>query len=142
MKSVLPHIGNDPYRWVVGFDTLIETEGHILGKPKDRTEAERILETLSGKAHRVITGVALLPKKGVGILLDYCTSIVHFNPMKQDEIDYYLSTEEWQGAAGAYRIQGSGALYIKAIEGSYSNVVGLPLSLIYGMLRDAGYSFS
>ena len=142
VKSIIPYLDDDSYRWVVGFDTLIEAPGLILGKPGDRSEARRTLETLSGGAHRVITGIALLPIKGGKILLDYCTSIVHFNPMNRDEIEYYLNTEEWQGAAGAYRIQEKGAFFIKSLEGSYSNVVGLPLSRLYGMLRKAGYSFS
>ena len=142
VKSVLPYISDDSYRWVVGFDTLIEVEGQVLGKPANRTEAKSTLEILAGKAHRVITGVALLPRRNAKIILDSCTSLVYFNPMGEEEIEYYLNTEEWQGAAGGYRIQETGAFYINSIEGSYSNVVGLPLSNLYGMLRNAGYSFA
>jgi septum formation protein len=142
VRSVLPDLNGEAYRWIVGCDTLIESEGLIFGKPADRHEAKRMLESLSGRIHRVLTGIALLPSKDGKISLDYCTSIVHFNEMTEEETEYYLSTEEWRGAAGAYRIQNRGAFFVKSLEGSYSNVVGLPLSLLYGMLRDAGYSFS
>lgn len=129
-------------RWVTGFDTLIKTEDRIVGKPGNREEAREILMNLSGRIHRVITAMALLPNPEEGVAVDLCSTSVTFKSMTDDEIAYYLKTDEWQEAAGAYRIQSRGAFFVESLEGSYSNVVGLPLSLLYGMLRRAGYSFS
>ena len=129
-------------QWVVGFDTLIKVEDRIIGKPGNREEAREILMTLSGRIHRIITAVALLPSPEEGVAVDLCSTSVTFKSMKDDEIDYYLKTGEWQHAAGAYRIQSRGAFFVESLDGSYSNVVGLPLSLLYGMLRRAGYRFS
>ena len=129
-------------RWVVGFDTLIKVEDRIVGKPRSREEAREILMVLSGRIHRVITAVALLPNPEEGIAVDLCSTSVTFKSMAADEIEYYLKTDEWQEAAGAYQIQSRGAFFVESLDGSYSNVVGLPLSLLYGMLRRAGYRFS
>jgi septum formation protein len=129
-------------RWVVGLDTLIEADGQIIGKPGTRNEARGILKSLSGRSHRVITAVALLPSYEREIMVDLCTSRVTFKRLADDEIEYYLKTDEWRGAAGAYRIQERGAFFVDSLEGSYSNVVGLPLSLLYGMLRRAKYPFA
>ncbi len=129
-------------RWVVGFDTLIKVEDRIIGKPGSREEAREILMTLSGRIHRIITAIALLPNPEEGIAVDFCSTSVTLKSMTDDEIEYYLKTDEWQEAAGAYRIQSRGAFFVESLDGSYSNVVGLPLSLLYGMLRRAGYRFS
>ena len=75
------------------------------------------------------------------LVTDTSTTLVTFQAMRDEEIDAYLESGEWKGVAGAYRIQRRGALYVRSIEGSYSNVVGLPLSLFYGILRDTGYPF-
>jgi septum formation protein len=125
----------------VGFDTLIEMNGLTVGKPKDAEEAESILESLSGRKHRVVTGIALLSDPDRPLLQDHCSTDVYFKPMERDEIALYLATGEWRGVAGAYRIQERGAFFVDRIEGSYSNVVGLPLSHLYGILRSAGYPF-
>jgi len=129
-------------RWIVGFDTLIEVEDRIVGKPGNREEAREILMVLSDRIHRIITGVALLPNSEEGVAVELCSTSVTFKSMTDDEIEYYLKTDEWQDAAGAYRIQSRGAFFIESLDGSYSNVAGLPLSLLYGMLRRAGYLFS
>jgi septum formation protein len=127
--------------WISGFDTLIEVNGRIIGKAETEKQAGEMLSLLSGRIHRVYTGVALLPESGkwdirAGI------SDVKFTKMSTKEIDFYLSTGEWKGAAGSYRIQKRGACFIEWIKGSYSNIVGLPISLFYGMLRDNNYTFS
>jgi septum formation protein len=129
-------------RWLVGFDTLIKVEDRIVGKPGNREEAREILMALSGRMHRIVTAVALLPNPEEEVVVGLCSTSVAFKSMTDDEIEYYLKTNEWQDAAGAYRIQSRGAFFVESLKGSYSNVVGLPLSVLYGMLRRAGYLFS
>jgi septum formation protein len=129
-------------RWVVGLDTLVELSGMILGKPANLAEARSMLDSLAGQTHHVHTGVALLPVRGREIVSAVCTTKVTFIPMGVKEIEFYLGSNEWQGVAGAYRIQERGAFFVESIEGSYSNVVGLPISLFYGMLRDCDYPFA
>jgi len=137
---------------VLGFDTLVEIDGRIVGKPWDRADARQILGELSGRTHLVTTGVALIAvdpgaalmrpgTAGGDPVIDSCTTRVTFRLLTDRDITFYLDTEEWRDAAGAYRIQGRGAFLVTRLEGSYSNVVGLPLSLIYGILRTAGYRF-
>ena len=128
-------------RWIAGFDTIIEYEKTVLGKPSKRKQAKAMLESLAGKTHSVVTGLALLPNIGAHTIVSACTSQVDLKPMSSDEIEFYLDTEEWRGAAGAYRIQGIGAMFVEAIRGSYSNIVGLPLSYFCGILGTAGYIF-
>ncbi len=129
----------DNQQWIFGFDTVIDFEGSIIGKPENRKSAKSILERLSGRIHRVLTGIALLPGAGKPIDVDSCISMVHFRKLEQDEIEYYLDTNEWVDAAGAYRIQERGEFLVDSIEGSYSNIVGLPICLFYGMLRKADF---
>jgi len=117
---------------VLGADTVVVIDGEILGQPRDDEDARRMLKLLTGKWHEVLTGLALvragdLPR----ILVDHQTTRVYFAEMSLDEIDWYVSTEEPNGKAGAYAIQGRGALFIKEIQGDYFNVVGLPLRLVY-----------
>ena len=135
-------IGSLPRRvtgWVLGVDTVIETDGRIIGKPADKPNARRILRDLEGRTHRVLSGLALLPQRGQQWIERCCISEVTFRSLSEVEIDAYLDTQEWRDAAGAYRIQETGALLVDSIKGSYSNIVGLPLSEFYGMLRLAGY---
>jgi septum formation protein len=120
------------YEWIAGFDTVVELDNNILGKPKSRDEANHMLHGISGKTHKVHTGVAIAHPSGIST--EICTTYVTFNKMTDNEIEFYLDTCEWNGAAGGYRIQERGAFYIKRIKGSFSNVVGLPISLFYGML--------
>lgn len=127
--------------WISAFDTLIQIDEKIIGKAGSEKEAGEIISMLSGRIHRVYTGVALLSGSGTW---DVRTGMseVKFTHMTKEEIDFYISTGEWKDAAGSYRIQQLGACFIEWIKGSYSNIVGLPISLFYGMLRDNDYSFS
>lgn len=131
--------------WIVGADTVIVLDNAIIGKPADRDDARRILTALSGRSHSVVTGIALTVENCT------CTSLprmetaavrteVSFAALEPEEIDWYLDTGEWQGAAGGYRIQGKGACFITRIEGSYSNVIGLPINTFYGMLKRTHYT--
>ena len=128
-------------RWILGLDTVIDFDGEIIGKPKDREDARQILERLSGKDHRVVTGIALLPGATEEPVVDSCVSRVRFRTLSAEDISLYLNTGEWREAAGAYRMQERGEFLLDSIEGSFSNIVGLPLCLLYGMLRRANYPF-
>lgn len=125
--------------WIAGFDTIVELEHKILGKPGDRAEAKSMLKKLSGKTHKVHTGVAVASFSDIST--EICTTFVSFNNMTDKEIEFYLDTGEWNGVAGAYRIQERGSFFINSIKGSYSNIVGLPISLFYGMLCRYNFPF-
>jgi septum formation protein len=127
--------------WIVGADTLISLDGKIFGKPKDRKDAGEMLRTLSGHTHEVITAIALFNSGKNSTDCRSATSLVRFAPLKEAEINWYLDTDEWEGAAGAYKIQGLAACFIEEIQGSFSGIVGLPLHVLYAMLRDNGYPY-
>ena len=117
-------------------DTVVSAGRRILGKPADTDEAGRFLRLLSGRRHRVTTGVAL--RTQTAIRVRDVQTVVRFRALSQEDIARYLACGEWQGKAGGYAIQGLGASFIPAINGSYSNVVGLPLAEVAGMLRAEG----
>ena len=131
---------------VIGADTVVAAENEagemqILGKPKDETDAYRMLSMLSGKAHSVYTGVTLvfLDKSGkAGEHCFYEKTNVHMRKMSDLEIKRYIATGEPMDKAGAYGIQGKCAIYIEKIDGDYNNVVGLPISAIYHELQKLG----
>ena len=128
-------------RWIFGADTVIASGDQIFGKPDSRENACQMLKELSGKKHKVITSMALFNSKEMKIDCRSAHCSVVFAPMSEDEINWYIDTNEWQGVAGAYRIQGLAACFIDRIEGSPSTVAGLPLREFYDMLRDNGYPF-
>ena len=119
---------------VLGADTLVVVGGEILGKPSDDAAARRMLRRLSGRSHRVVTGVALCQAGGRLIESASASTTVVFNRLSQEEIDWYVATGDPKDKAGAYGIQGGAALFVREIRGSYSNVVGLPMELVYSML--------
>jgi septum formation protein len=113
-------------RSVLGADTVVTVDGDILGKPRDRTDAVRMLESLSGRTHRVITAIALTTFSGDTDELAV-ESEVRFRSLSADELGAYVDTGEPFDKAGAYAVQGGGGRFVKAVVGSYSNVIGLPL---------------
>jgi len=120
---------------ILGADTVVTLDRAILGKPADKAEAQRMLESLSGRVHEVWTGLFLFDPahdRGVG---EAVRSIVKFSRLDPDEIDRYVATGEPLDKAGAYAVQGYGAAFVEAIEGSYTNVVGLPLGHLRHLLR-------
>jgi septum formation protein len=124
----------------VGADTIVTIDRVILGKPANPGEAARMLALLSGRVHEVWTGLFVLDPREERGLGEAVRSIVKFAPIGKDEIDRYVGTGEPLDKAGAYAVQGGGALFVEAIEGSYSNVVGLPLSHLkhlLGLLRES-----
>jgi len=118
---------------VLGADTVVVVDGSPLGKPRDGGDAAGMLRRLSGRTHQVLTGVALTHAGGVQI--DLATTLVSFQPLSDDEIAWYVATGEPLDKAGAYGIQGYASRFVTRIEGSYSNVVGLPVELVYARLR-------
>lgn len=113
-------------------DTIVSLQGKILGKPHDKKEARVILSQLSGKTHQVYTGVFL---SGESEHFFFVKTDVTFEKITNDLMDYYLTTDEPMDKAGAYGIQGFGLLFVKEIQGSYSNVVGFPLSDVVIQLK-------
>lgn len=118
---------------IIAADTVVALGEEILGKPKNETDAFKMLRMLSGKMHTVYTGVCIMNKDGKDIF--FCSTEVEFYELTDDEITEYISTGEPTDKAGAYGIQGKGALLVKRISGDYLNVVGLPLSETVRKLR-------
>lgn len=127
--------------WILGADTLISIDGDILGKPKDREDAKQMLLRLLGRSHEVITSIALYNGKTKTINSKTVTTTVTFSAISEKELECYLDTGEWQGVAGAYKIQGLASCFISGINGSYSNVVGLPIHEFYVMLKENDYPY-
>lgn len=124
--------------WVLGADTTVDLDGVTLSKPADRDDAVRMLASLGGREHRVFTGFALLAPGGVPRAADVVESRVRFRPLSAAAIAAYVATGEPDDKAGAYAIQGRGAALIDAVEGSFTNVMGLPLGAVERALRGAG----
>ncbi|HEX2947754.1 MAG TPA: Maf family protein [Clostridia bacterium] len=123
---------------VLGADTIVVCDDEIFGKPADEEHARRMLENLSGRIHLVITGVALVNAETGETKSGHEITKVSFAELTKDEIEAYLKTGEHLGKAGAYGIQGKAALFVKSLNGCYSNVVGLPLQRLYRMLAQLG----
>ncbi len=129
---------NEAGAWTLGADTTVVVDGTILGKPSGESQARRMLRALSGREHRVFTGVALFDPDGklFGQLL--LQTRVRFRMLSEALIEGYIATGEPLDKAGAYGIQGRGAMLVESISGSYTNVVGLPLPETLEMLEEAG----
>jgi septum formation protein len=119
---------------VVGADTTVVVDGLILGKPRDRAEATGMLWRLNGRSHDVLTGVAVAGPRGIRSAVD--RTRVWFDPMTAEEIGHYVASGEPLDKAGAYAIQGLASRYIPRIEGSYTNVVGLPVALVVRLIAE------
>lgn len=122
-----------PNNTVIGSDTSVIIDNEILGKPKDKDDAARMLRLLSGKTHKVITGCAIF-KDGKSISFSETTEVT-FHPLSDKDIEAYIATNEPNDKAGAYGIQGKGSLLIKGINGDYFNVVGLPVAKLNKVLK-------
>ena len=123
-----------PGATVVGADTVVVVDGVILGKPVDEEDARRMLQLLQGRWHQVLTGVAVFNGNVSHPQVAHEVTEVRFAVMNKAEVDWYVATGEPMDKAGAYAIQGLGARFIKGIKGDYSNVVGLPLRLLYELI--------
>ncbi|HEY7911012.1 MAG TPA: Maf family protein [Blastocatellia bacterium] len=126
---------------IIGADTIVVLDGQLLGKPEDEEDAKRMLRSLSGRWHAVMTGVALYEASSRREVADYEKTLVRFAQLTEKEIEWYVRSQEPMDKAGAYGIQALGGLFVEEIAGNYYNVVGLPLPLIYRLSRRLGYSF-
>ncbi len=120
---------------IVAADTIVELDGVIIGKANDEEHAFRILKKLVGKPHNLITGIAVTETYNPKIILDHDSTSVTFLDLTDKEIWDYIASGEWQGRAGAYSIREKASLFIEAIQGSSSNVIGLPMSKFYQILK-------
>ena len=124
-------------RVVLAADTTVIIDGQMLAKPRDEDDAKRMLYLLSGRVHEVLTAVAVYcGSLMAGPLVEVERTEVEFAPLTEFEIDWYVATGEPRDKAGAYAIQGYASRFVTRIDGSYSNVVGLPIALVYQMLKD------
>ena len=126
------------HRWVLAADTIVVIDDSILGKPRDLPEAREMLERLSGREHRVMTGYCILHCSSGKTREGRVITRVRFKSLSPEEINWYLDTGEPFDKAGAYAVQGKAAFMVKEISGSYTNVVGLPLCEVVEDLRELG----
>ena len=119
--------GKHPNCWVIGADTIVVIDNDILGKPGSMEAARKMLAQLSGRTHRVITGFAIFCTAEAYRYSDTVTTKVTFKVLSDEEIEWYVQTNEPFDKAGAYAIQGTGTFLVRSIHGSYTNVVGLPV---------------
>ena len=129
-----------PQSIILTADTVVSVGRRILPKTMDVNLAEECLKLISGRRHKVFTSFTVYTPNN-SIKTKTIQSIIKFKRLHPDEISYYLATKEWEGKAGGYAIQGTAALFINFISGSYSNVVGLPLAELYRVLISIGYNF-
>ena len=128
-----------PSAWVLGADTVVVLDQHILGKPAAAAAARDMLSSLSGREHTVMTGVAVVHHGRRIVQCDVVSTRVRFHTLQAADIEAYIATGEPFDKAGAYAVQGGGGQFVAALEGCYNNVVGLPLVRTLALLRSSGY---
>lgn len=127
-----------PNSLIIGGDTIVVYNDIILGKPKDRLEAQKTLEMLSGQRHQVVTGLCLYNQEKDIVILDHQKTDIVFNQLSEEDIYSYLEKNSFLDKAGSYAIQDIGDIFVKSIEGDYNNVVGFPLDLFITMYSKFG----
>lgn len=125
--------------WVLGADTIISFENNVYGKPENQEQAFEFLKSFQGKTHQIITALVLYNGKKHTTTSRICKTNITFSTMSDEEIQWYVDTGEWHGAAGGYRIQSLASMFISKIEGSYSGAIGLPISELYDILKEQEY---
>ena len=125
--------------WVLGADTIISFNGSLYGKPQDQEQAFNFLKDFQGNTHTILTALVLYNGKTHSTTSKLCKTQVTFSPLSDEEIQWYVDTGEWHGAAGGYRIQSLASMFISHIDGSYSGAIGLPISELYDILKEQGY---
>ncbi|MCW1297024.1 MAG: Maf family protein [Candidatus Parvarchaeota archaeon] len=120
---------------VIGADTVVVLDREIIGKPKNEEDAKQILKKLSGRTHKVITALAVIDAKTKRLVCDVEITKLKFRKMSEEKIKEYVKSGEGMDKAGAYAIQGKGISFLEKIEGSYSNVIGLPISKLVRLLK-------
>ena len=129
-----------PSRFVLAADTVVTCGTRILDKPVSKIQAEKCLRRLSGRSHNVLGAFVVIGENNQYVKRLVISSVT-FKRLDEQEISNYLASEEWIGKAGGYAIQGRAAAFIKKIQGSYSNVVGLPIHEVYNVLRGLGFHY-
>lgn len=124
---------DQPEDTILAADTISVLDNEIFGKPADRDDARRILSRLCGTCHHVITGVVLLHPETDQRLMGHAVSTIFMRRLESDQLESYLDTGQWQGKAGAYGIQDHGDAFVERYDGSFSNIVGLPMELVRDM---------
>lgn len=137
--KAVANAAHHPDAFIIGADTVVVVESHVLGKPKDTGDARRMLRLLRDRTHEVITAVAL--RSGGRTEIEHCATKVTFRPMTASEVDWYVDTGEPMDKAGAYGIQGAASLFIDRIEGSWANVVGMPIHVMPALFQRFGVEF-
>ena len=120
---------------IIAADTIVELDGEVIGKATNEQQAFKILKKLAGKTHQLMTGIAITETSSSKIHVDYDSTKVKFKNLSNDEIWGYINSGEWKGRAGAYSIRDKASLFIESIEGSPSNVIGLPMHKIHEILK-------
>ena len=133
-KDVASNLKEDTI--VIAADTIVAFDGEILGKPKDKEDAFKILSKLSGNTHKVYTGLVLINTSNSKILKSTESTEVKFSKLSEDDIYKYIDCGEPMDKAGAYGIQGMGGVFVEGISGCYYNVVGLPLNRLHKMIKE------
>jgi septum formation protein len=137
-EKALAVADRNPEAWVLGADTIVVIDGEVLGKPGSKKEAREMLMRLSGKKHRVLTGFSVVRTRVNVVKSDLVESSVFFKEVSEDELEWYIDTEEPYDKAGGYAVQGKAASFVKEIRGSHTNVIGLPLSEVVAALKEVG----
>jgi septum formation protein len=127
-----------PDAWVLGADTIVVIDGRVLGKPKDKEDARNMLRLLSGQEHSVYTGFSIVGKAKALLRQRVVRSVVVFRRISEDELEWYVNSDEPYDKAGGYAVQEKGGLFARRIRGSYSNVIGLPVSEVFEVLKEIG----
>jgi septum formation protein len=127
-----------PESWVIGADTVVMVENTMLGKPRSESEARQMIQALSGKTHKVLTGYCICCKRAQRSFSETVETRVMFKPLTNEEINWYVNTAEPFDKAGGYAAQGLGTFLIKRVEGSYTSVVGLPVCEVVDFLLKEG----
>ncbi|ANS75504.1 septum formation protein Maf [Paenibacillus yonginensis] len=135
-RQVYDSLNDRPQAVIVGSDTVVVRDGEILGKPEDKAHAVQMITSLQGRQHEVYTGVACLDAESGRLVVRSRMTRVTMKPLSESQVQAYVSSGEGLDKAGAYGIQGLGAVLVTGIEGDYFNVVGLPLSLLADMLAE------
>lgn len=126
----------NPKEFVVGADTVVVIDGKVLGKPKDKEDAKKMLKSLSGKSHEVITAYTLINLEKNIEITESVKSVVYFKQISDKEIEWYIKSEEAMDKAGAYGIQGLGSIFVDKIDGDFFAIMGFPINHFIKTLND------
>lgn len=136
LKKVMAVAVENPKEFVVGADTVVVIDGKVLGKPKDKEDAKKMLKSLSGRSHEVITAYTLINLEKNIEITESVKSVVYFKEISDKEIEWYIKSEEAMDKAGAYGIQGLGSIFVDKIDGDFFAIMGFPINHFIKTLND------